>query len=286
MRSRKCLTQGCLSTASSLGRITGYIEPSDTATGITLFSFPNTLPREARSLCARSLGFAVAVTPLPVLGGAVGAVPALTGVALFAGFLLAISRGLLAYHPHPRLGIANRITLARAAIACLIAARAIEPAPLGEPERWLLSAVAGAALLLDGADGWAARRQGLASAFGARFDLEVDAFAILVLSITVVKAHAVPPWVLAIGAMRYLYLAMALVLPLLRRPLPPRPIADRRRKTIAVVQSVGLIVAMAPATSSAWAQAACAVALGLLAYSFGTDIFILRCTTDRIGEVE
>ena len=91
--------------------------------------------------------------------------------------------------------------------------------------------VAAAALMLDGADGWAARRQGLASAFGARFDMEVDAFAILVLTITAIRAHAVPGWVFAIGAMRYLYLAAALVLPLLRRPLPPRSIADRRRKT-------------------------------------------------------
>ena len=105
-----------------------------------------------------------------------------------------------------------------------------------------------AALLLDGADGWAARRQRLASAFGARFDMEVDALAILVLAVTVVKAQAVPYWVLAIGVMRYLYLAAALVLPLLRRPLPPRPIADRRRKTVAVIQSLALLIALAPAT--------------------------------------
>jgi phosphatidylglycerophosphate synthase len=224
--------------------------------------------------------------PLPVIGGAIGALPALTGVVLFAGFLFVVARGITAHHPHPRLGAANRITLARAAIACLIAARAIEPAPLGEPERWLLAAVAAAALLLDGADGWAARRQGLASAFGARFDLEVDAFAILVLSVAAVKAHAVPYWVLAVGAMRYLYLAGALIFPLLRRPLPPRPIADRRRKTIAVVQSVGLIIAMAPATSPDWAQTACAAALALLAYSFAADIVILRYAPHRIGDVE
>ena len=83
--------------------------------------------------------------------------------------------------------------------------------------------------MLDGADGWAARRQGLASAFGARFDLEVDEFAILVLAITVLKAQAVPYWVLAIGAMRYVYLAATLAFPLLRRALPPRRDADRRR---------------------------------------------------------
>jgi phosphatidylglycerophosphate synthase len=132
--------------------------------------------------------------------------------------------------------------------------------------------------MLDGADGWAARRQGLASAFGARFDMEVDAFAILVLAIIVVKAQAVPYWVLAIGGMRYLYLGAALVFPLLRRPLPPRRIADRRRKTIAVAQSVGLMIALVPATLAGWAAVTCATALGLLAYSFAADIVILLFT--------
>jgi phosphatidylglycerophosphate synthase len=245
------------------------------STGITSPSPSPALLREAHSVFTRSLAFAA--ISVPVLGGAMGTFPALIGLALFAGLLLAVERGLAA-HPHPRLGTANRITLVRAAIACLIAARAIEPAPLGMPERWLLAAIAVAALMLDGADGWAARRQGLASAFGARFDMEVDAFAILVLAITVVKAQAVPCWVLAIGGMRYIYLAATLVFPLLRRPLPARRIADRRRKTIAVIQSVGLTIALAPATLAGWAAVTCAAALGLLAYSFAADIVILLST--------
>lgn len=237
---------------------------------------PPALLCEARSVFTRSL--ALAAISVPVLGIAIGTVPALSGLALFACLIFAVERGLAAHHPHPRLGTANRITLVRAAIACLIAARAIEPAPLGAAERWLLAAIAGAALMLDGADGWAARRQGLASAFGARFDMEVDAFAILVLAITVLKAQAVPYWVLAIGGMRYLYLAGTIAFPVLRRPLPPRRVADRRRKTIAVVQSVGLMIALVPATLSGWAAVVCAAALGLLAYSFAADIVILLST--------
>jgi phosphatidylglycerophosphate synthase len=264
---------------SRQGTIARYTEPTEMSTGITSpLSSPPALLREARSVFARSLGVALMAIPLPVVVGAIGTLPALTGLALFAGLLFAVERGLVAHHPHPRLGAANRITLVRAAIACLIFARAIEPTPLGAPERWLLAAIAGAALMLDGADGWAARRQGLASAFGARFDLEVDAFAILVLAITVAKAQAVPYWVLAIGGMRYLYLAAAFAFPLLRRPLPPRPIADRRRKTIAVVQGVSLTIALVPAILAGWAAAICAAALGLLAYSFAADIVILVST--------
>src|SRR5712671_528303 len=246
------------------------------STGITSPSpSPAALLREARSVFTRSLALALVAIPLPVFGGAISTVPALTGLALFAGLLFAVERGLAAHHPHPRLGAANRITLVRAAIACLIAARAIDSAPLGGRERWLLAAIAGTALLLDGADGWAARRQRLASAFGARFDMEVDAFAILVLAITFVKAAAVPYWVLAIGAMRYLYLAAGWVLPLVRQPLPPDLVADRRRKTIAVVQSLALLVALAPATPPSWAATICATALGMLTYSFAADIVML-----------
>jgi phosphatidylglycerophosphate synthase len=245
---------------------------------------PRAPVREARAVFVRSFGLAMAAMPAPVLGGAVGTVPALMGLALFAGLLFVLERGVTTHHPHARLGTANRITLVRAAIACLITARAIEPAPLAEPERWLLTAVGAAGLMLDGVDGWAARRQGLASAFGARFDMEVDAFAILVLSLVAVKAGAVASWVLAIGAMRYLYLIAGMALPLLRRPLPSHPVADRRRKAIAVIQSVVLLVTFCPVTPQAFAGVICAVALSLLAYSFAADIVILAVR--RMGDVE
>ena len=111
--------------------------------------------------------------------------------------------------------------------------------------------------------------------FGARFDMEVDAFAVLVLAVTVARAAAVPPWVLAIGAMRYLYFAAGWLFPFLRQPLPFHQVGDWRRKTIAVVQSVALVVALAPATSSIWAVALCTTALGLLVYSFAADIVML-----------
>jgi hypothetical protein len=60
--------------------------------------------------------------------------------------------------------------------------------------------------------------------------------------------------------------------------LPLRRIADGRRKTIAVVQSVGLMIALVPATLASWAAVTCAAALGLLAYSFAADIVILLST--------
>ena len=256
-----------------MGTIARYTEPSPMSIQVApLSSSSVALMREAHLAFARSLGLAVAATLLLILGGVVQALPGMAGLMLFTGLVVAFERRLAGNHPYPRLGAANRITLARAGVACLIAGRALDPAPLGAAERWMLVALAGAALLLDGTDGWAARRQGLASAFGARFDMEIDAFAIAVLAITAVKVGAVPSWVLAIGAMRYFSLGAGRLFPVLRRPLPARPFADRRRKTIAVVQSLALLCALAPATTPGWAAAACAAALGLLAYSFAADI--------------
>ena len=221
---------------------------------------------------ARSLAIAAAATLLLVLGGAVQTLAGMAGLILFTGLVVVFERQLAENHPHPRLGMANRITLARAGVACLIAGRALDPAPLGPAECWMLVALASAALLLDGTDGWAARRQGLASVFGARFDMEIDAFAIAVLAIMAVKAGAVPCWVLVIGAMRYLYLGAGRLFPVLRRPPPACAFADRRRKAIAVVQSLALLCSLAPATPPSRAVATCALALGLLSYSFAADI--------------
>ena len=262
-----------------MGTIARYTEPAPMSIhAAPLPSYSLALMREAHVVFARSLGIAAAATLLLVLGGAVQTLPGVAGLVLFTGLVVAFERRLAGSHPHPRLGMANRITLARAGVACLIAGRALDPAPLGTAERWTLVALAGAALLLDGTDGWAARRQGLASAFGARFDMEIDAFAIAVLAITAVKAGAVPCWVLAIGAMRYLYVGAGRLFPVLRPTPPARAFADRRRKAIAVVQSLALLCSLAPATPPSWAAAVCALALVMLAYSFAADIVMLRCT--------
>ena len=236
---------------------------------------PLALMREARLVFARSLGLAVAATLALVLGGVVRTLPGIAGLVLFAGLVIALERLLAGNHPYPRLGAANRITLARAGVACVIASRALDPAPLGTPVRWTLVAFGGAALLLDGTDGWAARRQGLASAFGARFDMEIDAFGIAVLAVTAVRADLVPCWVLAIGAMRYLYVAAGRLFPVLQHPPPACAFADRRRKAIAVTQSLALLCSLTPVTPPNWAVTTCALALGLLVYSFAADISML-----------
>src|SRR5437764_10483811 len=61
--------------------------------------------------------------------------------------------------------------------------------------------------VLDGVDGWVARRTGTSSAFGARFDMEVDASLIMVLAVLGWMYGKAGVWVIASGLLRYLFVA-------------------------------------------------------------------------------
>ena len=158
---------------------------------------------------------------------------------------------------------ADLVTGVRAALAVTVAV--IGPDGTG----LVLVAIA---LALDFVDGQVARRTATTSDFGARFDMETDAFLIAVLSVYVASAHGW--WVLAIGAARYLLWVAERIWPWLRRPVPPRP----WRKVVAAVQGVTLAVVAAEVVPDAVAEAALVVALGLLAESFGRDVWWLRRT--------
>ena len=160
------------------------------------------------------------------------------------------------------------MTLARATLAVGVAALVADSFAHDTPVA-LLVALAALALALDATDGWLARRTGTATALGARFDGEVDAFLILALSVYV--APALGAWVLAIGAARYVFLAGEWLVPWMRAPLPPR----RWRRIVAATQGIVLTVAAADVLPRALAQALLAVALVLLAASVGECIWWL-----------
>ena len=175
------------------------------------------------------------------------------------------------FHQAPRFGLANVLTLSRLALTCLLAAFVVELARGYQPTgtvAWVFAAIAAVALVLDGLDGFAARRSGLASAFGARFDMEVDAFMILVLSVIAFTLNKAGVWVIASGLLRYAYVLAAYVAPTLSRPLAPA----WRRKAIAVIQGATLAALLAPVVQPPASTAAAVIALGLLIYSFGIDI--------------
>ena len=120
---------------------------------------------------------------------------------------------------------------------------------------------------LDGVDGWLARRHRIASDFGARFDMEVDALLILALSVLAWRFEKAGVWVIASGAMRYAFVAAGLRWRWLHAPLPP----SLRRKTVCVVQLAALTLILFPAVAPPLTTAIAATALAMLTCSFLVD---------------
>lgn len=181
----------------------------------------------------------------------------------------------LARHaPHQRFGVANSVTLTRAAVTALlwgvVGETVLGGGDLTSGLRWLLAIAAAAALLLDGVDGWLARRSGMASDFGADFDLEVDTLFVLALSL-LVYGTGVGIWVLASGLMRYGFVIAGWLSPTFAAPLLPL----RRRKVICAVQGAVLVATLAPILPVEAASALCLVGLALLTYSFAADVLWL-----------
>jgi phosphatidylglycerophosphate synthase len=186
------------------------------------------------------------------------------GLACGAMLGIAVGRGM-ARSAADAFGPADLVTLTRAMLACgtaaLVAQSFLDPPPVP-----VLVSLAVVALVLDAVDGRVARRTGTASAFGARFDGEADAFLMLVLSVYVARSWGA--WVLAIGAARYVFAVAGWALPWLRRRLPFR----YWRKVVTAVQGVVLTYAAADLGPPAVTYAALGVALALLTESFGRDV--------------
>jgi phosphatidylglycerophosphate synthase len=206
---------------------------------------------------------------LTALTATVGLGPAgwVAGLASAALVDVTLAHGLVR-DPAERLGPAGWVTLARATLALGVAALTADSFVRGVPVA-LLVGLAAVALVLDYVDGEVARRTGTVSELGGRLDGEVDAFLILALSVYV--APIAGAWVLAIGAARYVFLAAGWALPWMRARLPRRD----WRKTVAATQGIVLAVAGADVLPLPLVEAALAIALAMLAESFGRDVLWL-----------
>jgi phosphatidylglycerophosphate synthase len=234
-----------------------------------------TIERGTSSLGKRHPGRAVAAGAqlllLAALAAAYGTGPLglLAGVG-YAAALLGLLTVAMQRAGRSALGPADVVTLARALLVGGVTALVVDDLLTGAVPVPALVVLAAVALVLDGVDGQVARRTRTVSPVGARFDMEVDAFLILVLSVHV--AATVGPWVLAIGLMRYAFVAAGRVLPWLRGPLP----GSLAGKTVAAAQGVVLVVASARVLPPAAAAVLVAAALAALCWSFGRDVLRLR----------
>jgi len=192
------------------------------------------------------------------------------GTALAGYAVLAMAVAIAAaWHLNGRgFGLANQITLARTGLVCLAGSALLG----GVGVSWSLAGVIAIALALDAVDGWFARRLGLASRFGARFDLEIDALMILILSVLAWQTGRADAWVLAIGGMRYAFVMLGIIWPAARRPLPP----SFRRKAVCAVLGALLLICLLPPTPVWLAHGVAALALTSQLASFAIDLAWLR----------
>ncbi len=205
--------------------------------------------------------------------------PALAAAVLFGAIALIALAGFARMRPRRPFGPANAITLARAGMIALVAGYAVDPPPAEDDAWWIAAGLAGSALLLDGADGWAARRRGIATAFGARFDMEADALAALLLSIVIWRADRTGAWIVLIGSLRYLFVLAGWAFAAMRRPLPP----SQRRRTACALQGVLLVLCLVPIVPPSGAALLGALALAVTGGSFLIDtIWLLRRRTQPV----
>ena len=175
-----------------------------------------------------------------------------------------------------RLGPANVITMTRSTLVGLITGLVVASFTTAIAVVLLVALVI-PALALDAVDGWVARRTGTTTELGARFDMEVDAFLLLALSVYVAQSLGV--WVLAIGSMRYAFVVVGWALPWFRRRLPPR----YWRKVVTAV--AGIALAAAASGMFGWVgNVFVAAALALLIESFGRDVvWLVRRRADEVA---
>ena len=190
-------------------------------------------------------------------------------VGLVSGLTLTVTLARALWRdPSARLGPATWVTLLRGALAVGVAALTAASFERDVAVATLVT-LASVALALDFVDGWIARRTATESALGAKLDGEVDAFLILALSVEV--APSAGAWVLAIGLARYAFLAAGWARPWMRATLPRRD----WRKTVTASQGVALVIAASGVVPTSVNRILLAVALALLAESFGRDVWWL-----------
>jgi phosphatidylglycerophosphate synthase len=213
--------------------------------------------QSARSEAARLIAVVAAILALAVAGltqaGQIGLVGLLGAAVVFGLEGTLVLLALNAPQAPSRFGAANGVTLVRAAITALLCGFGAEALLSGnglathhgnsaDPWTWVLPLGALGTLVLDGVDGFLARRFQLETSFGARFDMEVDALLILALAMVTLGSGRTGVWVLAAGLLRYVFVAAGWIWPALAAPLPP----SVWRKAACVFLGIALAAALMP----------------------------------------
>jgi phosphatidylglycerophosphate synthase len=216
--------------------------------------------------------------------GRAGTTAAVAAAGIYTTVGVLVLQAIAAPDAPSRFGSANVVTLLRTGIAALVTGLALEalatgsgllanPGEVGDLWAWAVPVGVLVALILDGVDGWLARRRRTASAFGARFDMEADALLVLGLTLAVLASGRAGLWVVVAGLLRYVFVAAGALWPALGAPLPP----SFRRKAACVAIGIALVVALVPAVPAAAAGVLAGAGVLALVYSFAMDtVWLLR----------
>ncbi len=189
--------------------------------------------------------------------------PAAGTASVVAFFVLAVPRA-------HALGLANLVTLLRSGLLVSCVA-------LDSFHGALTALGAFASLVLDGVDGWLARRRGTSSAFGAQLDVETDSLLVATLAVAAtLEGHGA--WSLLAGALRPVYV-------LARASVRGVEIPERRSpwgRRIFVASSC-LLMASLVVPHELGARLATATACALLCVSFAPDFGALRRARTRLS---
>ena len=182
-------------------------------------------------------------------------------------------------HPYPTFGLANFVTFIRAAIVVVLMTF------VGGYEidihGWWLFTLSLISLVLDGVDGRVARYLKRVSPLGAKFDAEIDALFVMVLSVLHFQTTQVGIWVLWAGLLRYIWGVAVLIWPFLQNPAP----GLMRRKVICVVTVLTMSCALCPVLSAPVVSFLCAVGVIAVSASFGLDAVWLTTHRNDTPEV-
>jgi phosphatidylglycerophosphate synthase len=173
----------------------------------------------------------------------------LVGMACLAGLTLGSWRRWTA---SGRFGWANTSTLLRLGLVAWMPA--VPGGRLGVASTAML------VLVLDAADGWLARRFGTAGPFGARFDMETDAWFVAVLGAVLAQSTGLGAWALVPGLWRYIYVLVLGILPACGGEAPRSSLG----RSLYAATVLALIAAeLAPPTMAAALTAMAALATSL-----------------------
>ena len=138
-----------------------------------------------------------------------------------------------------------------------------------EADAYLVLGLLVVSVLLDAVDGYAARKMGTATVFGARYDMETDAYFTTAVAFIIVYRFDMPPLVLFAGLLRYYFILLKRIFHLHNLPTPEM----RGVRFLAVVFFISLLAPFV--LSQTIATYVVFVGCAAVFYSFGKEFYLL-----------